>query len=180
MSSSPAFFEPAPTGRAKCRACGQPIAIGTWRLGDRVPNPYADADDAETTHWYHPTCAAFKRPEPLMDALEHTTVDIDDRATLAAEAAIGIEHRRAARVDAAGRAPSGRATCRACKHPIAKGTWRIALVFYEDGRFAPSGYIHATCASAYLETTAIMPRLRHFSRDLTESDFQHLRTEVGT
>lgn len=177
--ASPPVLEVAPTGRAKCRACGQPIAKGTLRLGERLPNPYADGDDAETTHWYHPLCAAFKRPAPLLEALSTTTDDIPDRSRLESEAALGVAHRRAARVDGASRAPSGRATCRACKQPIAKNTWRIALVFYEDGRFAPSGFIHAACVRAYVETPAILPRVQHFSDGLTAADLADLEAEIG-
>lgn len=173
------LIEPAPTGRAKCRGCGQPIAKGELRLGERLPNPFADAEGAETTHWFHLTCAAFKRPEPLIEALATVTAVIPDRAGLEAEAALGVAHRRLVRVDAASLAPSGRAACRACKTPIAKGTWRIALVFYEDGRFAPSGYIHAGCAPGYLETSAVMPRLRHFSPGLRESDFADLEARIA-
>jgi hypothetical protein len=179
MPPGQAVIEPAPTGRAKCRACGQAIAKGTPRIGERVPNLFADADDAETTHWYHPVCAAFKRPEPLIEALAHGTAALENEARLRTEAELGIAHRRVVRVDAASRAPSGRATCRDCKQPIEKGGWRIALVFYEDGRFAASGFIHASCAPTYLETPAIMPRLRHFSPDLTEADFVELASALG-
>ena len=171
----PHIIERASTGRAKCRACGQPIGKGELRLGERVPNPFAEAEGAETTHWFHLTCAAFKRPEPLVEALTATTEAIDDRSTLEAEAALGIAHRRAVRVDAASRAPSGRANCRACRQPIEKDSWRIGLVFYEDGRFAPSGFIHLRCAAGYLETTAVLARIRHFSPALTASDLDEIR-----
>jgi hypothetical protein len=180
MTPGPAVLETAPTGRAKCRACGQAIAKGTVRLGERVANPFADGDDAETTHWYHPVCASFRRPEALVDALRSAAVELADRERLEAEAALGIAHHRAARVDAASRAPSGRAMCRACKEPIAKDTWRIGLVFYEDGRFAPSGFIHAACALAHLETSALLPRLRHFSPGLSAADFAELEVAIGT
>ncbi|MCC7044353.1 MAG: hypothetical protein IT183_10845 [Acidobacteria bacterium] len=180
MTPGPAVLEVAPTGRAKCRACGQAIAKGTVRLGERVPNPFADGEDAETTHWYHPVCASFKRPEPLLDALQGADVEVADRGRLETEATVGVAHRRAVRVDAASRAPSGRAMCRACKEPIAKDTWRIGLVFYEDGRFAPSGFIHAACAPAYLETSALMPRLRHFSPALSDADLVDVDVAIGT
>jgi hypothetical protein len=176
--TEPAHFEVAPTGRARCRGCGSAIAKGAVRLGDRVPNPFADGEGAETTHWYHPWCAAFRRPEVLIAALSLTTVEVADREALDVEAALGLAHRRVVRVDAASRAPSGRATCRACKQPIAKDTWRLALVFYEDGRFAPSGYIHARCATSYLETSGLMPRVKHFSSGLTESDFTDLEADI--
>jgi hypothetical protein len=172
-------LELASTGRAKCRGCGQQIAAKTVRLGERVPNPFSD-DGGETTHWYHPACGAFRRPEAFLEALTTTTVDVPDRVMLEHEAALGVAHHRAPRVSTAGLAPTGRATCRGCKEAIAKDTWRIALVFYEDGRFVPSGFVHASCASSYLETIDLLPRIRHFSPDLTDADIAALAAALGT
>src|SRR5690606_22830392 len=139
-------LEPAPTGRATCRGCGQKIASRTLRFGEQVPNPFSD-DGGLTTQWYHPACGAYRRPEAFLEAIATTTIEIDDRDRLAHEAQLGVAHRRVPRVHTASLAPTGRATCRACKTPIEKDSWRIALVFFEDGRFAPSGYIHAGCAA---------------------------------
>lgn len=175
----PHVLELASTGRAKCRGCGQPIVAKSVRLGERVPNPFSD-DGGETTHWYHPACGAFRRPEAFMDALSSTTVDVPDRNMLEHEAALGVAHHRVPRVSTAGLAPTGRATCRACKEPIAKDTWRIALVFYEDGRFVPSGFVHASCAASYLETTDLLPRIRHFSPDLTDADITALTAALSS
>jgi hypothetical protein len=83
-------------------------------------------------------------------------------------------------VSTAGKATTGRATCRACREPIAKDAWRIALVFYEEGRFAPSGFIHAGCAAGYFETSDILDRVRHFSPALGDADVEELRTALGT
>jgi hypothetical protein len=55
----PHVFEVASTGRAKCRGCGEPIQRGDTRFGERLPNPYGEG---EMTLWFHPRCAAFKRP----------------------------------------------------------------------------------------------------------------------
>jgi hypothetical protein len=101
-----------------------------------------------------------------------------DRAGLETEAQRGITFRRLPRVNTASLAPTGRATCRACKEPIAKDTWRIALVFYEDGRFVPSGFIHAACVRAHIETTEIMDRVRHFSPDLSDADMDRVRAAI--
>ena len=59
-------FEPAATGRSKCRGCGERIAAGELRFGETMPNPFADG---ETTLWFHPECGAYKRPEPFLEAL---------------------------------------------------------------------------------------------------------------
>lgn len=126
------------------------------------------------THWFHPLCAALKRPEPMLEFLAATTGPIDDRDALQRHAEAGVAHRRLPRVDAVSRAPSGRATCRHCKSAIDKGLWRIALVYYDDGRFVPSGYIHLTCAKDYIETTDLVDRLRFFSPDLSDADLAEI------
>jgi hypothetical protein len=167
--------EAASTGRAKCRGCGERIAAGELRFGERLPNPFAEG---EMTHWFHLDCAAFKRPEPFLEALEAGAGPVDDGPRLMAEARRGIAHRRLPRIDGAERDPSGRAQCRACHATIDKGAWRIPLVFYEDGRFAPSGFIHVRCAQAYFETTDVMARLRRFSRGLSDEDLKAIEAEL--
>jgi hypothetical protein len=169
----PHVLERASTGRAKCRACGGKIAATEWRLGERVPNPFGD-DGSETTHWFHPACGAFTRPEAFLEAIASLAEPLDQKDTLEREATLGVAHHRLPRVRAAERAPTGRATCRACKTLIDKDTWRIGLAFYEDGRFSPSGFIHIACAPGYLETTVILPRLKHFSPQLTDADLKEV------
>jgi hypothetical protein len=78
------------------------------------------------------------------------------------------------------RASTARAACRHCKEKIEKDHWRIALVYYEDGRFQPSGFVHLHCASAYFETTEVMDRVKHFTPSLTEADLQEIERSLGT
>ena len=171
------IIERAPTGRSKCRGCDQKIAAGLQRFGERVPNPFAE-DGAETTHWFHLMCAAFKRPEPLLETLTATTEPVEAREILEREAKLGVDHRRLPRVNTVERATTGRAACRSCKEPIEKGRWRISLVYYEDGRFVPSGFIHAGCAREYFETTEILPRVKHFSPALSDEELAEIRVEL--
>ena len=173
----PHVIEPAPSGRASCRGCGGKIPNGSLRFGERLPNPYAD-EGGEMTHWFHLTCAAYRRPEPLLETLAAGASAIADVDQLTQQAQLGVTHRRLPRVSTAGRASSGRATCRACKDAIAKDAWRIALVFYDDGRFVPSGFIHAACTRPYIETTDIIDRVKHFSPELTAADLDELRAAV--
>jgi hypothetical protein len=168
-------IEPAASARAKCRGCGERIAAGTLRFGESLPNPFADGD---MTHWFHLECAAYKRPEPFLETVEARTEPLDDALRLVAEAKRGIAHRRLPRISGAERAPTARAQCRSCRAVIDKGAWRIPLVFHEDGRFAPAGYIHVPCAQAYFETTDVIPRLKHFSRNLTDEDLRDLQAEL--
>ena len=173
----PHVIEPAPSGRASCRGCGGKIPNGSLRFGERLPNPYAD-EGGEMTHWFHLTCAAYRRPEALLETLAAAESPIADADQLMHHAQLGVTHRRLPRVSTAGRAASGRAACRACKEPIAKDTWRIALVFYDDGRFVPSGFIHAACTGPYIETTDILDRVKHFSPDLSAADLEELRAAI--
>ena len=168
-------FEPASSGRAKCRGCGARIAAGEMRFGESLPNPFADG---EMIHWLHVDCAAYRRPEPFLEALAAAAQPLADAERLTAEAQLGIAHHRVPRIASAERAPSARATCRACRGKIDKGGWRIALVFYEDGRFAPAGFIHAPCSQSYFGTTDVLPRLRHFSAALSEQDLREIEAEL--
>jgi ribosomal protein L37AE/L43A len=176
----PHALERASSARSKCRGCGERIDKAAWRFGESLPNPFDDKG-GEMTHWFHVTCAAYRRPEPFLETLKaHPDVaaELADREDLEREAALGVADHRLLRVSTAERAASGRATCRACKAPIDKGAWRIALVFYEDGRFSPAGFIHVTCVPAYIETRAILPRVRHFSPTLTDDDVAELAREL--
>ena len=145
------------------------------RFGEKLDNPFADG---EMTHWFHIVCAAYKRPETLLEAMGTTAESLDDRDSLESEAKRGIAHRRLPRVNGAQRAPTGRSRCRSCREMIDKGAWRIALVYYQDGRFEPSGSIHTRCARAYFETVDVIGRLKHFSPELGEKDLAELGAEL--
>ena len=171
------LIEPAATGRAKCRGCGEAIAAGVLRFGETVPNAFGEG---EATHWFHLDCGAFRRPEPFLQALEPATVAIDDAERLRADAKSGVDNERLTRINGAERDKSGRAQCRSCKATIPKGAWRIPLVFYEvdQGRFMPSGFLHVGCAQAYFETTDVMPRVQRFSKGLTEAELAEVGSEL--
>jgi hypothetical protein len=186
----PHTIEPAASGRAKCRGCDRKIAKDELRFGERLENPFGEG---EMTLWFHIVCGVYKRPEPFLAALDETDADLETVDTPAAaghtvdwlrgEAAIGMEHRRLPRLNGAGRAPTGRARCRGCKELIPQDDWRIALVYYEEGFFSPSGFIHAGCARHYFEApelaaAAIMRRIRHFSSTLTEDELTAIEAEL--
>jgi hypothetical protein len=171
----PHLIEAAATGRAKCRGCSARIAAGELRFGEVLPNPFAEG---ETTHWFHPECGAYKRPEPFLEALRTRAVPLEDAERLESEARRGLAHRRLPRISGVERSPSPRAQCRACHQAIAKDTWRIPLVFFEEGRLAPAGYIHLSCCRAYFETTDVLPRLRRFSPNLRDEDLPEIQAEL--
>jgi hypothetical protein len=172
-ATMPHVIEPASSGRAKCRGCERSIAKGELRFGERRPNVFGEG---EMTLWFHLRCAAYKRPEPFLEALAGERVE--DAERLAAAAELGRAHRRLPRVDGAERAPSSRARCRSCKKLIERGVWRISLVFFEELRFEPSGYVHAACAREYFETIDLLDRVKHFSPELGASDMDELRAAL--
>ncbi len=172
----PHVIEPAATARAKCRGCGEKIAGGELRFGESLPNPFAEG---ETLHWFHLECGALKRPEPFLEALAARVEPLPDSERLAEEARRGVEHKRLPRINGAERDPSGRAQCRHCRQSIAKGAWRISLVFYEEGRFSPGGFVHVPCAGGYFETTDVAARLKRFTPGLTDPDLQEIQAELA-
>ena len=165
-------FEAAPSGRAKCRGCNRPIAKGELRFGERLPNAFGEG---EMSLWFHPLCAAYKRPEALLEGLAAFEGEGLDRESLERAANSSLRQRRLPRVDGVERSRSGQAKCRHCKEPIEKGAWRIRLIFYEEGRFAPGGFIHLGCRSEYFESHDVWEPVLHFSPDLTEEDREELR-----
>ena len=162
----PHVFEAAPTGRAKCRGCGRSIEKGALRFGERLPNPYGEG---EMSLWFHPRCAAHKRPEALLEGLRDSAETPADRE-LEAVARAALAHRRLVRVDGAERATSGQAKCRHCRERIERGTWRIRLAFFEEGRFSPGGFVHIACHPAYFEGHDVLATLLHFSPDMEETE----------
>lgn len=146
------------------------------RFGERLPNPFADG---EITVWFHPLCAAYKRPEPLLETLAESNENLPDRAALERAAHASLEHRRLPRIDGAERASSGQAACRSCRQPIARGTWRIRLAFHEEGRFSPGGFIHLDCRREYFETDVAADLVLHFSAALSEGEREELRRACG-
>jgi hypothetical protein len=172
----PHVFELASSGRAKCRGCGRSIAKGELRFGEHLPNPFGEG---EMTLWFHPLCAAYKRPESVLQTLAEAPASVTDAAALERAARGTSAFRRLPRIDGAERAPGSQAKCRSCKDKIERGTWRIRLVFFEEGRFMPGGFIHLGCAKAHFEGNAFLDPMLHFSPDLSDDDRAELVRECG-
>ena len=165
-------FEPAASGRSKCRGCGRALAKGEIRFGERLPNAFGEG---EMTLWFHPMCAAYKRPEAMLEALGQITGEVADRELLERAARTSNAQNRLARIDGAERA-KGQASCRHCREPIAKGSWRIRLVYFDEGQFSASGFIHLDCREPYFETKDdILEQVLHFSHWLEEPGREELR-----
>lgn len=158
----PDRFEPAPSGRSRCRACGGAIAKGELRFGEEVDNPFTDG---RTTLWFHVDCSALRRPEKarplLVGEVEggEAARDIPEREELVREAELGIAHPRLCRIAKIERAPSGRAHCRQCKEVVEKGDLRFALEIFDQNRFNPMGFLHLACAEPYFGSRPSRRRL---------------------
>lgn len=175
-SGMPHVFEPASSGRAKCRGCNRLIPRGELRFGERLPSPFGEG---EMTLWFHPLCAAYKRPEAMLEAIAQASENVPDREALERAAHSNSAHRRLPRIDGAERAPTRQAKCRGCRQPIERGTWRIRLVFFEEGRFLPGGFVHLNCRTAYFENHEILEPTLHFSRGLSEDERGELARSCG-
>lgn len=172
----PHVFELAASGRSKCRGCKQVLQKGELRFGERLPNPFGDG---EVTHWFHPACAAYKRPDAVLEALAAPSELTADREALERVARAGVENERLPRIDGAERSPSGQARCRHCHEPIERGSWRIRLVFHQEGSFSPGGFVHLACRAAYFQAGDIIAPLLRFSGTLDDDNRQALRNALS-
>lgn len=171
-----AVIEVASTGRAKCRACGHAIAKGEQRLGDKLPNPFAEG---ETTYWFHLECGAYRRAEAFSAALEASDVSVPNREELLVVAGLGVAHPRLCRVAAVQRAPSGRARCRQCREPIAKDGWRLSLDIFQEGRFDPIGFVHLGCQRDYFGTGDSRRHVLRAAVDISTSEREELLSALS-
>jgi hypothetical protein len=131
------------------------------------------------TLWFHPLCAAYKRPQPLLEALDQTTESTADQQSLRRAILTSVTHPRIPRIDGAEKSRSGQAKCRHCHEPILRESWRIRIVFYDEGRFAPGGYVHLGCRTAYFETDQVLEPVLHFSPALSETERAELIRAFG-
>jgi len=139
----------APTGRASCRGCKQPIAKDTPRFAEEFQSPYSEEGGTSFRYWHLP-CAATKLANELAPALATFDGPVPDRAAIEASIA---EHLRP-EMPYAERAGSGRARCRACDVTIKKGELRVAFERVYDAPMGPqagAAYAHPTCVVRYLE-----------------------------
>jgi hypothetical protein len=174
--------EAARSGRAKCRACREPIVKGELRFGERSPSAMAPGE--ETTMWYHLRCAAIRRPALLQPLLaEHAAAlsDRPDKAVIEALVAAGTAAPELTGVLHAERASSGRAHCQGCKETIARGELRIGLERDLEGGMAGVSWVHARCTGlAGLGAAAepLLAKLRLTSSSLTPADLDELERLV--
>ena len=170
----PDVIEPAKSGRASCRGCGRKLERGELRFGESLPNAYAEG---ESFFWFHLVCAACMRPDKLGPALDACDQPIPEQEWLRKAIKVGLAHERLPRLLRAERAPSGAAHCRQCRELIGKGSWRLALQMFEEGRMQSIGAIHVECAQAYLGTTDILDRIERLTEGLSPSDLAEIERQ---
>jgi hypothetical protein len=170
-------IEVAKTGRARCRACRQPIEKGTLRFGEEQPSAFAEGMQWV---WYHPTCAARKKPVPVRNALALFGGEVPGRSEL--ESLLAEADKTASVFPYAERASTGRSKCLQCREPIEKGALRVATEReVELGGMARSGagYLHPRCAGEFLAEEDLMATLRRNSRGLSDSDLAELEGQIA-
>jgi hypothetical protein len=147
--SMPHKIDTAPTGRAGCRGCKEPIAKGQVRFGEEFANPYSE-DGGMSFRYWHLACAATKLANELAPVLAAYDGAVDDRGRI--ESLIA-EHLRPP-MPHAERAPNARAKCRACDESIAKGEVRVAFERTFEGPMGlqkGAAYVHARCLPRFVE-----------------------------
>jgi hypothetical protein len=177
----PHELQAAKSGRAKCRACKQPIEKGTLRLGEEVPNAFGDG---EAKHWYHMRCGALRRPEAFIAAVGDVSdevsplLDDGEKAELLVLAEPGTVYYRLARFVKAHAAPSGRARCQGCRELIERGALRFVLERIEDGMVSGGGFVHIACAHAYAGAVdGVLERVQNLS-ELSEEEWAQVKAAL--
>jgi hypothetical protein len=57
---------------------------------------------------------------------------------------------------------------------VGKGSWRLALQMFEEGRMQPIGTIHAECAEAYFGTNDILDRVERLTEGLNPVELSEI------
>lgn len=61
---------------------------------------------------------------------------------------------------------------------MSKGSWRLGLQMFEEGRMQPIGTIHAECAEAYFGTTEILDRIERLTDGLSPAELAEIKRGV--
>ena len=153
----PYVIESARSARSRCKTCRRKIDKGSLRLGGLIEGPYGPGH-----LWHHLRCAARRRFEQVEEAYAQQAwkaakqppqqVPRLEELRLLAEQA---EQRQASRRELpyAEVDPSGRARCKQCGEPLAKGSLRIALgrqVEFGNQMRTTTIHVHPACVGAAL------------------------------
>jgi poly [ADP-ribose] polymerase len=174
------MIEEAKSGRASCRTCKQTIAKGELRLGEEVPNAFAEGE--MTYHWHHPVCAAKKKPAALKQALEATTLDIPNKEELLQTIESSGKTEKPSSFPYAEQAPTSRSSCISCGEKIEKGDLRVAVeTEVNTGSFSRkgAGYLHPACSIDHTEDADLFDKVKANSLNLSPSEMETLEEEMN-
>lgn len=174
------MIEEAKSGRASCRTCKQTIAKGELRLGEEVPNAFAEGE--MTYHWHHPACAAKKKPAALKQALETTTLDIPNKEELLQTIESSGKAEKPSSFPYAEQAPTSRSSCISCGDKIEKGDLRVAVeTEVNTGSFSRkgAGYLHPACSIDHTEDADLFDKVKANSLNLSPSEMETLEEEMN-
>lgn len=176
------MIEAAKSGRASCRSCKKPIGKGELRLGEEVPNQFAEGE--MTYSWHHLPCAAEKKPAVLKQALDMTEVEIPERDTLLQTIETSGKNVKPTTFPYAEAAPTSRSTCISCQEKIEKGELRIAVETEVDtGAFMRKGpgYLHPACAADHVgeDPMDLFDKIKANSLNLNNSQLESLEAEMA-
>jgi hypothetical protein len=168
-------IETASSGRAGCRACQEKIRKGELRLGERQPNPFGEG---EATYWFHLRCGAAKVPQAYLAALDSLGEPTPAAEAFRPLARLVANHERLPRLGTVSQAPTGRARCRHCREPIAKGSYRVSLEVVTEGIRDAWGFVHARCAHDYFDADlpAVFAALGVALRDEVQAELANRRS----
>lgn len=187
------LIEHAPSGRSRCKGCRRTIDKGALRVGFVFEGPYGVG-----FLWHHLTCAARRRPEDLeaayaASAWENAKVPptgIPELATLKANVE-KAEKKRAVKkeIPYAELDPSGRAKCKHCEKPLAKGDPRVvlgrAVEFGSQTRVGPIN-VHVGCVVEALDAddcdtdaSGFAAELRANSASLEPAQVEEILKAIG-
>ncbi|HED66732.1 MAG TPA: hypothetical protein ENJ09_14405 [Planctomycetes bacterium] len=185
----PYRIEKARSSRSRCRTCRRKIDKDKLRLGVLLEGPYGTG-----YLWHHLTCAAKRRADDVEAAYaQHCFEDelelppIEELRALREKAEEAKKNRKQA--PWVERAPTGRAKCKHCGEPMAKGSFRVALLrevqFGQQIRSAPIN-VHPGCVAAELlaedcatEAEGFAEQVRANSRDLEPAEIEAALAEIG-
>lgn len=167
-------IEHARSGRSKCRRCRETITKGELRFGYQTENPYGEGT---STLWFHLACAAEKLPAALVEALEASDLEIENKGQLLELGKIGASNEQLAQILGVEKAASGRAKCKHCKESIAKGALRVARENDGDLMAMPSkSFVHVTCAREFFGSEGLWAWVQRKATDLDAEAMEELKS----
>jgi len=185
----PYKLERARSSRSRCRSCRRAIEKGALRLGILLEGPYGTG-----YLWHHLSCAAKRRFEDVEAAYAERAweegvevpplEDLRELEEKAREAKAKKKDPPWIELD-----PSGRAKCKHCGEPIAKGSPRVVLLrevtFGNQSRGTPI-HVHPRCVAAELraedcrtEADGLEDLLRASSEGLAPEDLARALDAIG-